>query len=68
VLLTESGLNQPVFSTRKETTSVSVYDGQTAVLCGLMPEDVQKTEDKTPIIGDIPFGRPPLSHERRSAH
>jgi type II secretory pathway component GspD/PulD (secretin) len=44
-----------VFSTRKATTSVSVYDGQTVVLAGLMREDVQKTEDKTPIIGDIPF-------------
>jgi type II secretory pathway component GspD/PulD (secretin)/tetratricopeptide (TPR) repeat protein len=55
VLLTENVINQPVFSTRKVTTSVSVYDGQTVVLGGLMREDVQKTEDKTPIIGDIPL-------------
>jgi type II secretory pathway component GspD/PulD (secretin)/tetratricopeptide (TPR) repeat protein len=55
VLLTENVINQPVFSTRKVTTSVSVYDGQTVVLGGLMREDVQKTEDKVPIIGDIPF-------------
>jgi general secretion pathway protein D len=48
-------INQPVFSTRKVTTSVSVYDGQTVVLGGLMREDVQKVEDKTPIIGDIPL-------------
>ena len=32
---------------------VSVWDGQTVVLGGLMREDVQKVEDKTPIIGDI---------------
>ena len=44
-----------MFSTRKVTTSVSVYDGQTVVLGGLMREDVQKTEDKVPIIGDIPL-------------
>src|SRR5437016_1917577 len=50
VLLTENVINQPIFSTRKVTTSVSVYDGQTVVLGGLMREDVQKTEDKTPII------------------
>jgi general secretion pathway protein D len=55
VLLTQNVINQPVFSTRKVTTSVSVYDGQTVVLGGLMREDVQKTEDKTPIIGDIPL-------------
>jgi type II secretory pathway component GspD/PulD (secretin)/tetratricopeptide (TPR) repeat protein len=55
VVLTENVINQPVFSTRKVTTSVSVYDGQTVVLGGLMREDVQKTEDKVPIIGDIPL-------------
>jgi general secretion pathway protein D len=55
ILLTDNVINQPVFSTRKVSTSVSVYDGQTVVLGGLMREDVQKTEDKTPIIGDIPL-------------
>src|SRR5204863_8009496 len=54
VLLTNNVINQPIFSTRKVTTSVSVWDGQTVVLGGLMREDVQKTEDKTPLIGDIP--------------
>jgi general secretion pathway protein D len=55
VLLTENVINQPVFNTRKVTTSISVYDGQTVVLGGLMSENVQKVEDKTPIIGDIPL-------------
>jgi type II secretory pathway component GspD/PulD (secretin)/tetratricopeptide (TPR) repeat protein len=55
VTLTENVINQPVFSTRKVTTSVSVWDGQTVVLGGLMREDVQKVEDKTPIIGDAPL-------------
>jgi general secretion pathway protein D len=55
VLLTQNVINQPVFSTRKVTTSVNVWDGQTVVLGGLMREDVQKVEDKTPIIGDIPL-------------
>jgi general secretion pathway protein D len=55
VLLTPNVINQPVFSTRKVTTSVSVYDGQTVVLGGLMREDVQKVEDKVPILGDIPL-------------
>jgi general secretion pathway protein D len=54
IVLTDNVINQPIFSSRKVTTSVSVFDGQTVVLGGLMREDVQKTEDKTPIIGDIP--------------
>jgi general secretion pathway protein D len=55
VILTENVINQPIFSSRKVTTSVSVWDGQTVVLGGLMREDVQKVEDRTPIIGDLPI-------------
>jgi general secretion pathway protein D len=54
-VITPNVINQPIFSTRKVTTSVSVWDGQTVVLGGLMREDVQKTEDRTPILGDIPI-------------
>jgi type II secretory pathway component GspD/PulD (secretin) len=54
-VLTPNVINQPIFSTRKVTTSVSVWDGQTVVLGGLMREDVQKTEDRTPLLGDIPI-------------
>jgi general secretion pathway protein D len=55
VVLTDNVINQPIFSARKVTTSVSVWDGQTVVIGGLMREDVQKTEDRTPILGDIPL-------------
>lgn len=55
VELTPNIINQPIFSARKVTTSVSVWDGQTVVLGGLIREDVQKTEDRTPIIGDLPI-------------
>ena len=48
-------INQPVFSTREVETQVSVYDGQTVVMGGLMREDVQKVQDKVPILGDIPL-------------
>ncbi len=54
-VLTPNVINQPIFSTRKVTTSVSIWDGQTVVLGGLMREDVQKTEDRTPVLGDIPI-------------
>lgn len=55
VTLTENVINQPIFSVREITTEVSIYDGQTVALGGLLREDIQKTEDKTPIIGDIPL-------------
>src|SRR5437016_7670350 len=55
LVLTENVINQPIFSTRKVTTSVQVANGQTVVIGGLMREDVQKVEDKTPLLGDIPL-------------
>ena len=53
--LTPNVINQPVFSTRKVKTSVTVWDGQTVALGGLIREDVQDVEDKLPIVGDLPF-------------
>ena len=55
LIVTENVINYPVFSERKVETSVSIYDGQTVVLGGLMREDVQKVNDKTPLLGDIPM-------------
>ena len=54
-LLTENVINQPIFSVRKVTTNVSIWDGQTVALGGLIREDVQKVNDKVPVLGDIPF-------------
>ena len=54
-VLTPNIINQPIFSTRKVSTNVTVFDGATVVLGGLVREDVQKVEDKTPILGDIPL-------------
>jgi len=53
--LTKNVINQPIFSVRKVTTSVSIWDGQTVALGGLIREDVQKVNDKVPILGDIPL-------------
>jgi general secretion pathway protein D len=55
VVLTPNNINQPVFSVRQVDTQVTVYDGQTVVLGGLLREDVQKVQDKTPILGDAPL-------------
>jgi general secretion pathway protein D len=53
--VTPNVINQPIFSTRKVTTSVSIWDGQTVALGGLIREDIQKTRDKIPILGDVPI-------------
>ncbi len=54
-ILTPNIINQPIFSTRKVQTNVTVFDGNTVVLGGLIREDVQKVEDKIPLLGDIPL-------------
>ncbi len=54
-VITPNIINQPVFSVRKVTTGVSIWDGQTVSLGGLIREDVQDVEDKIPILGDLPF-------------
>jgi general secretion pathway protein D len=54
-ILTPNIINQPIFSTRKVTTAVTVWDGQTVAMGGLIREDVQDVEDKVPILGDIPI-------------
>lgn len=55
VPLTDNTINQPIFSTRRVTTNVSIWDGQTVALGGLIREDVQKVQDKVPLLGDIPL-------------
>lgn len=52
--LTENRIEQPIFATRKVTTAVTIWDGQTVAIGGLMREDVRAIEDKVPILGDIP--------------
>lgn len=54
-VLTENVINQPIFSVRKVTTSVTIWDGQTVALGGLIREDVQKVNDKVPVLGDLPL-------------
>jgi len=55
IRVTDNVINMPVFSTRELSTLLSVHDGQTVVMGGLMREDAQKVQDKVPILGDIPL-------------
>ena len=52
------GFYQPVFSVREVSTKVTLWDGATLVMGGLVREEVKKVHDKVPVLGDIPlFGR-----------
>jgi general secretion pathway protein D len=55
VTITENRIEMPVFSTRRVTTALTIYDGYTVAVGGLMREDVQTVEDSVPIFGDIPI-------------
>ncbi|MCB1066480.1 MAG: hypothetical protein KDN20_26630 [Verrucomicrobiae bacterium] len=54
-VVTENRILMPVFDSIKETTNVSIYDGQTLVVGGLLGETVTKAQDKIPLIGDAPL-------------
>ena len=55
VTITENRIEMPVFSVSRVNTSLTIYDGYTVAIGGLMREDVQNVEDKVPILGDIPI-------------
>ena len=55
VTITDNRIEMPVFSTRRVTTALTIYDGYTVAVGGLMREDVQNVEDKVPILGDLPL-------------
>jgi len=50
-----ANLPLPIFRHREVVSSCVVWDGQTVVLGGLLSEDVIKTKDKVPMLGDLPF-------------
>src|SRR5205085_6872591 len=45
----------PQFRLRQVVTTAIVWDGQTVVLGGLISENVTKTKDKVPLLGDLPI-------------
>jgi len=55
ILLTDNRIEMPVFATRRVATDVTIWDGQTVAIGGLIREDIQHVEDKLPILGDLPF-------------
>ena len=59
VTILTNNIQQPVFVRRDlDLPDVEVSDGYTLMLGGLLREDIQKIDEKVPILGDLPvFGR-----------
>ena len=51
----EAMLPLPHFRVRQMETTARIWDGQTLVLGGLTSDEVQKTKDKVPVLGDVPL-------------
>lgn len=54
VIVTDNRILMPVFDSIRETTDVTVWDGQTVVIGGFHGESVVDSEDKIPVLGDLP--------------
>lgn len=54
-VVTSNRILMPVFDAVKETTNVTVWDGQTIAIGGFHGESIVDGEDKVPILGDLPF-------------
>lgn len=55
VATSSSGIDSPTIQQRRITTSVSVRDGESVALGGLMRERLSDTKTKIPLLGDVPF-------------
>ncbi len=55
ITLAQNTILQPVFSVKTVDTSVTILDGATIVVGGLLKDNVTTVNDKTPILGDIPM-------------
>ena len=50
----------PHYRLRQVITEVTVWDGQTVMLGGLISENIAKLKDKIPVLGDLPLAGPPV--------
>ena len=52
---TELPMEQPFFPVRSVSTQLSIYNGATVVMGGLINEQRMTIEDKVPFLGDLPY-------------
>ena len=55
VSTTHLPMPQPFFQVRSVSTSVSIYNGATVVMGGMITEHRISSDDKVPILGDLPY-------------
>lgn len=55
VELTPNEILMPVFSVMRTETNLTVADGATLVIGGMIQSKIQKVQDKTPMLGDLPI-------------
>lgn len=48
------GISQPIFAKREVQTNITVRDGETAIVGGLIQSRDSQSETKVPLLGDIP--------------
>lgn len=66
-VITPNEILMPVFDAIKETTNVTIWDGQTVAIGGLLGEEVTSAQDKVPYLGDLPvLGRAFRSNTKES--
>jgi len=54
VQITRNAILMPVFSAQRAKTNLTVADGATVVIGGMIQEKIENVEDKTPLLGDLP--------------
>lgn len=53
--ITQNSILMPVYSVTQANTNLTILDGHTIVLGGMLTEGHFKYEDKVPVLGDIPL-------------
>ena len=55
VTYVENKVIMPVIEARTVTTQVTIYDGETIVMGGIMSDSIISHDDRIPILGDLPL-------------
>lgn len=55
VTISENAILMPVFSAQRANTQITVADGATIAIGGLMASSIQNVEDKVPVLGNVPI-------------
>jgi general secretion pathway protein D len=66
-VISKNAILMPIFSVQRLATQLTVADGATIAIGGLMTESVKNVEDKVPVLGELPVvGRMFSSRSRES--